>query len=184
MNDGAQAAPEAPQAISSFSCCAHGTPPCSRPSLDHVGRLGLSRSSLLSQELVKSLDLGDYVHFLGFVPEDDLPALYRHSDIFAIASDVEVQSIPTLQAAATGLPIMAADAAALPELVQDSMNGHLVRPDDPTALAAAIGNILDDPELAERLGQESLEVGRRHAEKETFDAYENLYEAYSQKVPA
>jgi len=146
-----------------------------------VGR-GDDRERL--QDLVKSLDLGDYVHFLGFVPEDDLPALYRHSDIFAIASDVEVQSIPTLQAAATGLPIVAADAAALPELVRDSMNGHLVRPDDPTALAAAIDNILDDSQLAERLGQASLEIGRRHAEKETFDAYEKLYQTYNQKVSA
>jgi glycosyltransferase involved in cell wall biosynthesis len=145
-----------------------------------VGR-GDDRERL--EGLVDSLDLRDYVHFLGFVPEEDLPALYRHSDIFAIASDVEVQSIPTLQAAATGLPIVAAEAAALPELVQTNTNGHLVPPDDPAALAMAIRHILDDPELAERLGQASLEIGRRHAEKETFDAYESLYRKYSQKVP-
>jgi 1,2-diacylglycerol 3-alpha-glucosyltransferase len=133
--------------------------------------------------LVESLDLRHYVRFLGFVPEEDLPALYRHSDIFAIASDVEVQSIPTLQAAATGLPIVAAEAAALPELVQTNTNGHLVPPDDPAALAAAIRHILDNPELAERLGQASLEIGRRHAEKETFDAYERLYREYSERAP-
>ena len=145
-----------------------------------VGR-GDDRERL--EELVDSLALRGHVHFLGFVPEEDLPALYRHSDIFAIASDVEVQSIPTLQAAATGLPIVAAEAAALPELVQNNTNGHLVPPDDPNALATAIRHILDNPELAERLGKASLTIGRRHAEKETFDAYEELYRAYGQKVP-
>jgi 1,2-diacylglycerol 3-alpha-glucosyltransferase len=144
-----------------------------------VGR-GDDRERL--EELVDSLDLREYVHFLGFVPEEDLPALYRQSDIFAIASDVEVQSIPTLQAAATGLPIVAAEAAALPELVQTNTNGHLVPPDDPAALAIAFRRILDDPEQAKRLGQASLKIGRPHAEKETFDAYERLYRAYSQKV--
>ena len=144
-----------------------------------VGR-GDDRERL--EHLVDRLDLRDFVHFLGFVPEEDLPALYRHSDVFAIASDVEVQSIPTLQAAATGLPIVASEAAALPELVQTNTNGHLVPPDDPAALAAALRHILDDPELARRLGQASLKIGRPHAEKETFDAYERLYRAYSQKA--
>jgi 1,2-diacylglycerol 3-alpha-glucosyltransferase len=145
-----------------------------------VGR-GDDRKRL--EELVDSLALREYVRFLGFVPEEDLPALYRRSDIFAIASDVEVQSIPTLQAAATGLPIVAAEAAALPELVQNNTNGHLVPPDDPIALATAIRHILENPDLAERLGKASLEIGRRHAEEETFDAYEELYRAYSQKAP-
>jgi 1,2-diacylglycerol 3-alpha-glucosyltransferase len=141
-----------------------------------VGR-GDDRERL--QHLVERLELQDTVRFLGFVPEEDLPALYRHADIFAIASDVEVQSIPTLQAAATGLPIIAAEAAALPELVETNRNGHLVPPGDPAAFATAIREILDDPELAKRLGQASLEIGRRHAEQNTFDAYEEVYRAYS-----
>jgi 1,2-diacylglycerol 3-alpha-glucosyltransferase len=141
-----------------------------------VGR-GDDRQQL--KELAESLGLQDSVHFLGFVPEEDLPGLYRQSDIFAIASDVEVQSIPTLQAAATGLPIVAANAAALPELVEDSTNGYLVPPGDPSAFAVALQRILNRSELAARFGQASLEIGRRHAEEHTFHAYEELYRAYS-----
>lgn len=144
-----------------------------------VGR-GDDRERL--EALAHDLDLASHVHFLGFVPEGDLPAIYRHSDIFTIASDVEVQSIPTLQAAATGLPIVAADAAALPELVDDNKNGFLAAPNDPAAFAAAFREILDDPERAEAFGQASLEIGRRHAEEETFDAYEALYQEHAQKV--
>jgi 1,2-diacylglycerol 3-alpha-glucosyltransferase len=135
-------------------------------------------------ELAESLGMRDCVHFLGFVPEEDLPGLYRQCDIFAIASDVEVQSIPTLQAAATGLPIVAADAAALPELVEDDTNGFLVPPDNPSAMASAFHNILDGRELAARMGRASLHIGRRHAEQDTFDAYENLYRMYGQKAAA
>jgi glycosyltransferase involved in cell wall biosynthesis len=144
-----------------------------------VGR-GDDRERL--EELVEDLDLQERVHFLGFVPEADLPALYRQSDIFTIASDVEVQSIPTLQAAATGLPIVAADAAALPELVEDGKNGFLAQPNDPAAFAAAFRRILDQPELMEEFGQASLEIGRQHAEEATFDAYEELYRQYAQEV--
>jgi glycosyltransferase involved in cell wall biosynthesis len=134
--------------------------------------------------LAEDLDVQNYVHFLGFVPEEDLPALYRQVDIFEIASDVEVQSIPTLQAAATGLPIIAANAAALPELVEDNKNGFLVPPDDPSAFAAAIRKILDNPAMAQEFSQASLEIGRQHAETITFDEYERLFREYSQKVTA
>jgi glycosyltransferase involved in cell wall biosynthesis len=140
-----------------------------------VGR-GDDRDRL--QDLAESLDLQDRVHFLGFVPEEDLPALYRQSDIFSIASIVEVQSIPTLQAAATGLPIVAAEAGALPELVNSGTNGYLVPPDDPAAFGDAFRQIIDSPELADKFGQASLEIGRQHAEKHTFDAYEKVYREY------
>ena len=68
------------------------------------------------EQLVEALGLEEAVRFLGFVPEDDMPALYRACACFAIASTYEVQSLPTLQALATGLPVVAADAVALPEM--------------------------------------------------------------------
>jgi 1,2-diacylglycerol 3-alpha-glucosyltransferase len=150
--------------------------PSHRAYLLLVGR-GDDRQRL--EDLAESLNLRDSVRFLGFVPEEDLPALYRQSDLFAIASDVEVQSIPTLQAAATGLPVVAAKAGALPELVKNDTNGYLVSPHDPAEFAAAIRRILDDPDRAAGFGQASLEIGRQHAEQETFQAYERLYQAYS-----
>lgn len=128
------------------------------------------------EELVEDLGLQQAVHFLGFVPEDDMPALYRASDLFAIASICEVQSLPTLQAAATGLPLVVADAVALPELVNDGVNGFLVAPGDVEGMAGAILRILGDPDLAARMGQASLGIAEPHAENHTFDLYEQLYE--------
>lgn len=136
-----------------------------------VGR-GDERTEL--QRLAEECCIRERVRFLGFIPEEDLPALYRASNLFAITSLSEVQSIPTLQAAATALPIVAADAAALPELVKDGVNGFLVAPDDAAATAQAILRIINDPAYAETLGQASLTVGRKHAEERSFERYEEF----------
>lgn len=137
-----------------------------------VGR-GDDRERL--EDIVAELDLGSCVHFLGFVPEEDLPALYRAVDLFAIASTCEVQSLPTLQALATKLPVVAVNAMALPELVHDGVNGFLVPPDDPQAMAEAMIRILGDADLRSRMGQASLEIVEPHSETHTFDQYEALY---------
>jgi 1,2-diacylglycerol 3-alpha-glucosyltransferase len=135
------------------------------------------------ENLTEELGLQEAVHFLGFVPEADLPSLYRHADIFAIASDVEVQSIPTLQAVATGLPVVAADAAALPELVQDRKNGFLVQPEDAQGFAASFRKLLDDRDMAAAFGQASLAISQPHADVRTYDSYEALYHKYALKRP-
>ena len=137
-----------------------------------VGR-GDERQAL--EHLRDELGMQECVHFLGYVPEEDLPAIYRASDLFSMMSIYEVQSIPTLQALATGLPVVAADAVALPEIVHDGINGFLVPPRNAEALAAAWMSILRSPEIAARMGQQSLAIVREHSETYTFDQYEKLY---------
>lgn len=137
-----------------------------------VGR-GDEREKLASQ--ARALGLEHHVHLLGYVPESDLPALYRSVDLFAIASVCEVQSIPALQAIATGLPIVAVDAAALPELVHPEHNGLLVPPDDVAALGNALRMLVRDSAYRAALGRASLELVKGHAEEATFSAYEELY---------
>lgn len=127
------------------------------------------------EELAAELEIADRVRFLGFVPDEDLPGVYRASDVFMIAAEVEVQSIPTLQAAATGLPIVAADAAALPEIVRDGENGYTVTPDDVPGFARALRRILASPTRKAVYGKASLKIGRQHDNQRTLDAYEALY---------
>jgi glycosyltransferase involved in cell wall biosynthesis len=137
-----------------------------------VGR-GSERRHL--KKLIQKLHLEPYIHLLGYVPEQDLPALYRACDLFTIPSMVEVQSLPALQAAVTGLPIVAADSAALPELVLHGKNGFLVNPLNPSEIGDAILFILSHPVEAKKMGDVSLEIGCAHDERFTFQAYENFY---------
>ena len=138
-----------------------------------VGR-GDEHQNLQSE--ARRLGLEENVHLLGYVPESDLPAMYRSSDLFAIASVCEVQSIPALQAVATGLPIVAVDAAALPELVRPGQNGLLVPADDPLALGEALLKVVDDPDYRAGLGQASLELIDGHSEERTFRTYAEIYQ--------
>jgi glycosyltransferase involved in cell wall biosynthesis len=138
-----------------------------------VGR-GSERHKLTS--LIKHLQLEPYIHMLGYVAEQDLPALYRACGLFTIPSMVEVQSIPALQAVATGIPIVAADSAALPELVHDEVNGLLINPTNIRQYGEAILRIIADPAEQRRMGKASLEIAAPHDETITFKKYEQLYQ--------
>lgn len=126
------------------------------------------------EDVARRAGAADRVHFLGFVPEEELPALYRACDLFAISSNHEVQSLPALQAAATGLPIVAAAKGSLAEICHDGVNGILVRTDSPGDFAVAIAASLDS-EIHGRMGDESLLIAMGHDERRTFDGYEGLY---------
>ena len=84
-------------------------------------------------------------------------------------------SLPALQAAVTGLPIVAANSAALPELVRNGENGYLVYPLTPKKLGEAILSVISDPDKARAMGKVSLEIGGAHDEQLTFEAYDKFY---------
>ena len=103
------------------------------------------------------------VRYLGH--REDVPALMAISDIVVLPSYYR-EGIPRvlLEAASMGRPIVATDMPGIREAVQHDVNGLLVPPRDPLALADAITQLLDDVNLRTRLGQE----GRDKAERE-FD---------------
>ncbi len=74
------------------------------------------------------------------------------------------------------MPIVAADAAALPEIVRDGENGFLVSSDDPTAFADRMQQLVESPLMAAEFSRSSAEIGIRHSNEQTFSSYESLYE--------
>jgi glycosyltransferase involved in cell wall biosynthesis len=90
--------------------------------LDIVGNGG-ERDNL--KILSKELQIEDRVNFLGFVTEEELPKTYERTTVFAMPSIAELQSIATMEAMASGRPVIAADAMALPHLVHSGDNGYL-----------------------------------------------------------
>jgi glycosyltransferase involved in cell wall biosynthesis len=66
-----------------------------------------------------------------------------------------------VEAQLAGKPVVASDVQGLPEIVQDGLTGLLVPPDDPAALAAAVGRLLDEPGLAERLAGSGAAAARQ-----------------------
>ncbi len=105
----------------------------------------------------RELGLRDRATFLGHVTFERLASEYRRASVFCLPSRQEGFGIVFLEAMAAGLPIVAARAAAVPELVVDGESGVLVPPADPDALAAALGRLLRDSGERKRL----CEGGRR-----------------------
>ncbi len=129
------------------------------------------------RSLGEDLGVAGSIRFAGFVPDDNLPRTYRAATIFVMPSPVELQSIATLEAMASGLPIVAADAMALPELVENGENGFLFPPGDPQALAERIVALLSDPDRAARMGRASWTIAERHRIGLILWAFESLYQS-------
>ncbi len=125
---------------------------------------------------MQRLGIQDRVTFYGRVEEDDLRAAYTRADVFAIASIAELQSIATMEAMASGLPVVAADAVALPHLMRDGENGYLFEPGDVDDLADKLRRVLTaSPEEYLRMQQASLDGVEIHDIEKTLDTFEKLY---------
>ncbi len=101
--------------------------------------------------------LPDGFRFLGFVPDDDLAALYRHAAWFVFPSLYEGFGLPAVEAMANGCPVLAARAASIPEVCGDA--ALYFDPLDPASLADALRTAAADPGLRGRLvaaGRERL----------------------------
>lgn len=126
--------------------------------------------------VTRELGLTDRVTFHGRVSEEELRASYTAADVFAIASIAELQSIATMEAMASGLPIVAANAVALPHLVQDGENGYLFEPGNVDDLVDKLRRVLTASDADYLAMQEaSLKGVDIHDIDRTLDTFEKLY---------
>jgi glycosyltransferase involved in cell wall biosynthesis len=125
--------------------------------------------------LADELGARSRVRFRGFVPDDELVAAYQHADVFCMPGTAELQSLATMEAMAAGLPVVAADAMALPHLVRPGVNGFLYPPGNVTLLAAALVALVDHPVARTVMGRASRQIVAEHDIRHTLDAFEGLY---------
>jgi len=111
--------------------------------------------------LTEKLKIENSVMFLGYFPDEKLPDLYAASDIFVLPALYENFPFAILEAQSTGLPVISTNVGGIPEFLKDNKNGLLVEPGDPEQLAQKILILLQNPELAEKLGRR----GRRLVEE-------------------
>jgi glycosyltransferase involved in cell wall biosynthesis len=130
-------------------------------------------------DLADRLGVAEHVHFLGFVPDSELPDVYRASDVFVMPGVAELQSLVTLEAMASGMPVIAADAMALPHLVQPGVNGYLYPPGDTPELATHAESLLASPADRVRMGSASRQMVGRHDITATLERFESLYDELS-----
>ena len=128
------------------------------------------------QDLTQALGIEKSVYFPGRIYPPDIMEIYRAGQLFVTASETETQGIVLIEAAATGLPLVAVDAGAVREICQHRKNGILCHPGDITEMADAIVRVLQDSELRQRYGACSSKVAQKHDLNHTINRFVEIYQ--------
>jgi glycosyltransferase involved in cell wall biosynthesis len=125
---------------------------------------------------LRELGLGDRVIFTGYVPDEDLPAIYSAADLFVFPSLYEGFGLPVLEAMACGTPVICSNTSSLPEVAGDA--AFLVDPTDVCSLAGAMEQALTDEHLRSELMAKGLERARwftwEKAAAKTLEVYRGV----------
>jgi glycosyltransferase involved in cell wall biosynthesis len=127
--------------------------------------------------LARDLELEEDIIFSGYIPEEDLPALYSAAELFVLPSLYEGFGLPLLEAMACGTPVVSSNASSLPEIARNA--AIFVNPDSVEEIAQAIQEVLKDRKLREKLIQKGLKRARlftwEKTGRETLRVYEEVY---------
>jgi glycosyltransferase involved in cell wall biosynthesis len=135
------------------------------------------------EAVAADLGLGGRVSFLGFL--DDMRPFFEGIDVLAVSSVAEGTPLSIVEAMAAALPIVATAVGGIPEQITDGLNGYLVEPRDPGALADRIGQLLAQPHAAARLGQAGRGCALREFSVDAMtDKVEAVYETALEGRPA
>ena len=126
------------------------------------------------RKLVLDKGLEKRVKFLGRVLPPDLYELYKVGDVFVTASEIETQGIVLIEAAATGLPLIAVNKGAVSEICVNNENGFLCEPGDIDGISKAILRIITDQKLQKTMATKSLEFAKEHDLEKTIDKFINI----------
>lgn len=129
-------------------------------------------------ELTQKLGIADKVVIPGYIQTDELPLLYNSADLFCMPGTEELQSIATLEAMASGLPVIAANARALPELVAPGINGTLFRPFSWESIARELAGLLENRASWGVYGEVSVLRAQAHSLKNSNRLYNELYRSF------
>ncbi len=136
--------------------------------------VGKGRDEKKFKNLAQKLNLEKWAIFTGKVSNDHLYQLYNLADAYIGSGTAELQGLAVMEAMASGLPILAVNAVALPELVENGRNGYLFEANE-IDLAEKMLKILSDKSLLKKMGQESLEIIKLHDELKTVKKFISLY---------
>jgi len=127
------------------------------------------------EKLIDKLNLNDYVHMLGFVPDDKITELYHKCDIYCETSYWHGFGLPTLEAMICGKPVVARNAYAMTEIVQASGAGELFEGDNPETIANAVVKVWSN---YEKYAERTRSFAEQYSWEQIAKSYLELYEMF------
>ena len=133
---------------------------------------GPERAALLGR--IRALGLEDSIQMPGH--SYDLPVDLSRGDLFVFPSEREGLSVAVIEALALGLPVLAAEAGAIRDQVQDDVNGFVLPVGDVADFVSRVEQLLMDPELSRGMGEESCRIAESQFSQEGMMlGYARLY---------
>ncbi len=137
------------------------------------------------QQWASELGVQDRVIFRGHVDEEQLREAYERATVFVMPSIAELQSIATMEAMASGRPVIGAKAAALPHLIHDGENGFLFEPEDVKTLTERLIQVFQATQTElDRWANNSLHLIKSHDIDRTLDIFEKVYRGETTGLPS
>ena len=127
------------------------------------------------RSLIAELGVEDRVQFVEPQPHHLLSTYYRAADVVLVPSRSESFGLVALEAAACGIPVVAASVGGLRTLVEDGVTGHLVDSREPSDFAARVDSLLADPAGAARMGRAATRLANRYSWSTTAGRLRRLY---------
>jgi len=123
----------------------------------HLTLVGDGSARATAEACVNRVGLSGSVHFAGFQSQTAVAALLDKADMLVLPSFAEGVPVVLMEAMASRIPVIATRVAGVSELVEDGVTGFTVPPGDVATLARRIGELMDKPELAARMGEAGRE---------------------------
>lgn len=135
---------------------------------------GAFKETLLQHAL--ALNIADKVIFTGVLEEKDLVIFLQQIDIYIHASLGETMSTAIMQAMACGKPVIASDVPGINNMIENNVTGILVPPKNATAMAEAIWLLMNNQELANKLGSNAFTFAQtNYSNKSMLDSYKAIF---------
>ena len=134
---------------------------------------GDARESL--EKLAKDLELEKNIEFIGRIPRENTAPYYQEASIFVLPSFNEGMSNAMLEALASGLPLIATNTGGTSELVEEGVNGFIVKMKDSQDLADKIEILMKDEDLRKRMGENSRKKAEDMSWEKVAEEYTKLY---------
>jgi glycosyltransferase involved in cell wall biosynthesis len=133
----------------------------------HYIMAGLEGDDARFRDQARALEIGEWMHWVGRIPHDELPAYLNTATAFLSIPSVDATAVSLLEAMACRAPIVATDLPSAAEWIRDGETGLVIPPRDGDALVEAIGCYLESSDLRERVGRTAEEDVRSRADHDT-----------------